>query len=330
MQDGAGFQAGSRPLFHPRSGQWWQMRVCRGLRGARIVAFLGNPAATDTPRSSRVMSLPEPTTAPPARRRASFSRLRISRVPLRAPAAGAWRTALREFAVIVAGVLAALAAQAWWESRQERDRERDYLVHLLADTRENEARLEAAVALDSAAVEAAARLGRALYGTGPLPSADTMAAGFMGGAFSSSDFRPLTGTYTALQAAGDLRLIRTDSLRAEIVAYGATLEYGRSMLQFFLQQGFGDAGRVARALPFLRGIFSMDGDSVRAQAARFPFEQLRQDPDAASALFAAQAAATNRLTHLRGLRDESRALRAMLEAERALRSARGRSSSRAP
>src|SRR5262245_48643887 len=38
-----------------------------------------------------------------------------------------WRITLREFVVIGTSVLAALAAQAWWDNGQERERERDYL-----------------------------------------------------------------------------------------------------------------------------------------------------------------------------------------------------------
>lgn len=67
------------------------------------------------------------------------------------PAPGSWRAAFREFVVIVAGVLAALAAQAWWTSHEDRARERDYLAQLLADTRENERRLETAIHEDEIA-----------------------------------------------------------------------------------------------------------------------------------------------------------------------------------
>ncbi|HEX8830342.1 MAG TPA: hypothetical protein VF705_04210, partial [Longimicrobium sp.] len=56
-------------------------------------------------------------------------------------AGGGWRGALREFGIIVAGVLCALGAQAWWEQHEERGREGDYLRQILADTRENERRL---------------------------------------------------------------------------------------------------------------------------------------------------------------------------------------------
>lgn len=45
-----------------------------------------------------------------------------------------------EFGIIVAGVLCALAAQAWWDGHQERGR--DYLRQVLAGTRENEDRLD--------------------------------------------------------------------------------------------------------------------------------------------------------------------------------------------
>lgn len=257
------------------------------------------------------MSQTEPPPAPSVRRRVGTLR----RPPLPRTLASGWRAAAREFAVIVAGVLAALGAQAWWDHREEREREREYLVQLLADTRENESRLDRAIGQDSLAQIAARRVAEALYGPGPLPPPDTMAAWFTGGAFSSSDFRPLSGTYGALLAGGDLRIIRTDSLRVGLVAYSATLEHERLMLQFFLEQGFGDAGSVVRSLPFMRRLFSADRDAFSEEARRFDFERLREDQGLAAALFAVQISNQNRITHLRRLRDETRQLRRLLEAE---------------
>lgn len=94
---------------------------------------------------------PSPIEIPPAGPPHRRSWLRSFRAPV------GWRNALREFVVIMAGVLAAFAAQAWWEDHQERTRERDYLHQLLADTRENERRLTNAIEEDSAAGRATAR-----------------------------------------------------------------------------------------------------------------------------------------------------------------------------
>src|SRR5438128_10064602 len=61
----------------------------------------------------------------------------------------AWRAGVREFVLILASVLAALAAQAWWQQREDRAREHDYLRQLLADPKANSAKLQHAIALDS-------------------------------------------------------------------------------------------------------------------------------------------------------------------------------------
>ncbi len=259
------------------------------------------PNPTDEPADPR----PEPEDSTP------------SPAPFSEP--GRWRGALREFVVIVAGVMAALGAQAWWEGREERGRERDYLTQLHADTRENERRLDDAIAVDSAAGWAAERLTGALYGPGPLPPSDTVLRWIGDRTFSSSDLQPLSGTYGALLATGDIRLIRTDSLRALLVAYDATLEHEQAMLRLFLEQIAGDPAAIARPMPFLRGMFF--GPSGGPPPA-VDVERLRRDPGMEAVLFAVQLSNANRLTHLRALRDETRRLRRALEAEPSLRNAK--------
>jgi hypothetical protein len=223
-----------------------------------------------------------------------------------------WRAALREFAIIVAGVLCALAAQSWWQAREERGRERDYLRQLQADTRENERRLDTAIAIDSTAGASVSRLAGTLFGSEPLPPPDTLVAWFRGEAFASSDFQPLSGSYGALLMAGDLRLIRNDSLRALLVSYAATLEHEQTMLGLFLEQSAGQPDRLARPMPFLRRMF-FGGSELWPR--EIDFERLRRDPDAESVFFALQVSNSNRLTHLRRLREETRRLRRALAAE---------------
>jgi hypothetical protein len=254
--------------------------------------------------------------APPPRRARTGAAL------VRLGAAVPWWAALREFAIIVAGVLAALGAQAWWQHREDVGRERDYLRQLLADTRENGRRLDEAVARDSVTGVDAARLAAALYRPGPLPPPDTLLAWFTDApVFSASDFRPLTGSYTALLTTGDIRLIRTDTLRSRLVGYEARLESERESLRFFFEQAFSDPGRLARALPFMRGTFIRDGGRPRTGAAAIDWAKIRGDPEVAAIMFSIQAANANRVAHLRGMRDETRELLRVLEAEPALREA---------
>lgn len=260
--------------------------------------------------------LEEGDAAPPAPRRP-----RAGRTLVRLGAAVPWWAALREFAIIVAGVLAALGAQAWWQHREDVGRERDYLRQLLADTRENERRLDEAVALDSITGVDAGRLAAALYGPGPLPPPDTLLAWFTDApVFSASDFRPLTGSYTALLTTGDIRLIRTDTLRSRLVGYEARLESERESLRFFFEQAFSDPGRLARVLPFMRGTF-VRGGGRSTDAAAVDWAKIRADPEVAAIMFSIQAANANRVAHLRGMRDETRGLLRVLEAEPALREA---------
>lgn len=223
-----------------------------------------------------------------------------------------WRAALREFAIIVAGVLCALAAQSWWQASEERRREQDYLRQLFEDTRENERRLDAAVTLDSVAGASLGRLAGALFGSAPLPAPDTLEARFRGEAFSSSDFQPLTGSYGALLMSGDLRLIRNDSLRALLVSYAASLEHEQAMLGLFLEQSAGEPDRIARPMPFLRGMVFDDASPGLRDA---DLARLRSDPDAQAVFFAMQVSNVNRITHLRRLRGETGRLRRALAAE---------------
>ncbi len=226
-----------------------------------------------------------------------------------------WHRWVREFAVIAAGALAALAAQSWWQNRQDRDRERDYMRRLLADTRENTRRIDQLITDDSSSEETVRRVAAFLYDTNAPPPRDTLVAWFLdGGVFSSSAFYPLTNTYTALLATGDLRLVRDDSLRSELVAYAARMDAEREGMGRYILQVFGDGSRIVRTFPFMRRLFSGDTARMREEARAFDFARLRRDSEATEFLFALENAKFNRLHHLRTLRRETAHLGERLEA----------------
>lgn len=223
-----------------------------------------------------------------------------------------WGGAFREFAVIVAGVLVALGAQAWWEGRQERRFEGDYLEQLLADTRENQTRLHAAIRLDSVSAWATGKAVAALDSDDASIPPDSV-LNWIRNAGAASDFKPLTGTYQALVGTGDLRLLRTDSLRILVARHAATLESEALRLHQLRGQLLSTIGPFVHAVPFMRRAFSGG-----LSAADVDVAALQQNPAAAVQLFTLQASAMNRLSGLRGLLAETEQLERVLLAEPAL------------
>ena len=136
-----------------------------------------------------------------------------------------WRPKLRWFAaeivVVVAGVLIALALNAWWGARQDRATEQSYLRQLAADLVETERVI----------ADTEARLATPEWATGELlrafksperPPRDSLVRWLV----DYGRLRvalPVTGTIEALIATGDLALVRDDSLRTAITAYAQAM-----------------------------------------------------------------------------------------------------------
>jgi hypothetical protein len=234
--------------------------------------------------------------------------------PSRAVAVVPWRSTIREFLVIVAGILSALAAQTLWTRHQDQEMERDYLLQLLTDTRENEHRANDAIEHEELIRAATASAMTVLEGTGPLPPPDSMMR-WIATTAGASEFRPLVGTYRALVGTGELHLIRNDSLRAILTEYSAEVESESERLRGLRNTVISQAGPIAREIPFIRGAFIQrikpltSADIVR----------MRSNTEAAVVLFTLQAANDNRLNGLRPIRDATVRLRKALEAEPALR-----------
>ena len=219
-----------------------------------------------------------------------------------------FKTAAREFVTIVAGVLCALAAQAWWQGREDGSREREYLRQLLSDTEVNQNRLEGAIRGDSIGGQSLTRIGEALFSDDPLPPSATLTEWISDGTWlRNSEFQPLTGTYTALISSGDLRVIRTDSLRALLVGYSAHLVQAESQLRFYLEQSGRSPNQLAVAFPFLPGL-AFDAGSFSAP----DYGALRRSIDAQGWFFALWVANANRLVRLRRLQEDTDRLHAAL------------------
>ncbi len=232
--------------------------------------------------------------------------------PTRLSIAFSWRHAAGEFILIVTGVLVAMAANSWWTSRQDHTKERSYLAQLLADTRANQVRVDSAVASDSAAMAATRRLLALLSDTGTDTGTDTDTASTQprdsarrdvpgGDAFSSPDFRPLLGTYTALLETGDLQLLDSPGLRFRLVAYQSSLESVRETVRHTAETMERHEDSYFRALlPLL-----LPARGARGPAFGRITEVARGRQDITIPLGAAMAARGRRLRVLRALRTET-------------------------
>jgi hypothetical protein len=136
-----------------------------------------------------------------------------------------WQRLIAELAVIVAGVLIALGADSWGEERQERIRAEEYLQQLLVDFQSTARQIESAIEGDTKTFESASGVIDRAY-RGRFPPADSLElpTGY-------HQFRPLTGTLAAIVQSGDLRLLESDTLRFELIAYSATLDEIQTMLR---------------------------------------------------------------------------------------------------
>lgn len=220
------------------------------------------------------------------------------------------RAALREFAVIVLGVVCALAAQAWWESRQEAEREQGSVKQLVADTEENQRRLAWALEQDGKSLAAASRMMDVFEGR-DTAATQAQVAQWVGEAASSSEFRAVTGTFRSLIGTGDLRLLRDEKLRSRIAAHAIDLENEQERLGQIRLVAMEQAKPLAHALPFM---LPMLGHGI--DKAQIDVKSLRGNVDAAEVFFVLQASHMNRLSGMKRLRDDAAALAASLSPKR--------------
>ena len=132
-----------------------------------------------------------------------------------------WRPKVRWFAaeivVVVAGVLIALALNAWWGARQDAAREQEYLRQLVEDLKETERDFERSEASQASRDAAATKLVRAFRSSSPPPADSVVLWSVLASWISIPSM--VTGAADALVETGDLNLIRDDSLRSSITHY---------------------------------------------------------------------------------------------------------------
>lgn len=159
-----------------------------------------------------------------------------------------WPRIFVEGAVIVASILLALAADAWWDERQEREEEQEILAGLESDFTANLSELEANLRRHEAMMD---RLFQLLAMSEPDAAAvpyDSLPS-FNLGLVNLSTFAPQDGTLDGLIASGNLDLIRDIGLRDRLVEWKRVVEDSREEAEDFRSAGV----RVIRRLSALGG-----------------------------------------------------------------------------
>jgi hypothetical protein len=179
-----------------------------------------------------------------------------------------------------------------WERQQERDQAEEYLMQLLVDFQETERRLQGTIAAETTRLEGVnSVIARALGG--PLPQADSLElpTGY-------NYFEPLTGTLVALVEGGDLRLLRSDSIRFGLIAFSALIHETEAVLRHTETLIWNSTERVALG----RARHSQSAASREANAGigwgQVDVAGVLNDPEIISALQVQAAATQIRLFNL--------------------------------
>ena len=234
-----------------------------------------------------------------------------------------WRRAIRDVALIVAGVLIALAANAWWQARQDQARARDYITQLLADVRENERTLRSAFELDSTTAHGVQRLLSGLDRV-PAPPRDSLRVWMQRPPVFYSDPRPRLGTVNALIETGDIRLFRDERLRSAVIAYASDMEEEQAEARraidvlvpggLLLARRFRDAG-LPTVGPGPDGRFRREALDRLTDRFVAGWPAIRSDPQVFEALLNATVGYSSRVSSLAAMLDATTRLRRVLESE---------------
>ena len=219
-----------------------------------------------------------------------------------------WRRLAAEFAVIVVGVLVALAVDAAREARDERTQEAVYLEQLRADLAATADSLAKAISVEQRARQSADRAISALNSI-RLPASDSLASWTAAATNSSAAFYPTMGTVTALVESGELRLIRDVDLRQGILEYHSRVQGALRIIDAVDPHMWRTMERLGQVLSWAALI-------EPGETQRFPidWEALAADRTVHAALYDLRLASHNRLFALGSLHESLEALRAQLGA----------------
>ncbi len=125
---------------------------------------------------------------------------------------------LVQLLILVLSILLAFAIDAWWDTRQERGRERDLLLGLREDFRSNRPGLENRVALARRMAEGTGGF-LDLLGSHDAPDVVTVPPAAIFATLGGPTYEPVTNTLDAAVSSGEIALLTNSKLRAELATW---------------------------------------------------------------------------------------------------------------
>jgi pimeloyl-ACP methyl ester carboxylesterase len=135
-----------------------------------------------------------------------------------------WARIVAEGVAIVGSILLAFALDAWWDRRAERRDELETLTRLAEEFDRSAEILAATQAFQDSVIRASEAL-LELIGPGAEPGVPTDSVGrLIYGSIRRGTFTPVSGVLGSVLSSGRLRIIISDSLRAELAAWPGLVE----------------------------------------------------------------------------------------------------------
>lgn len=141
-----------------------------------------------------------------------------------------WLRVVLEGVVIVASILLALAADAWWDGRQDRSDERSSLELIDRDLTDAIAQLQEFTVLMDGSLTAALSTYQALSGPPDQIDRSTVSAAIVRASLRRTISLP-SAAYTDLITTGNSRIISDRSLRDEILRFYASAERTQAIIE---------------------------------------------------------------------------------------------------
>ena len=139
-----------------------------------------------------------------------------------------WHQAIVEVSLIFAGVLTALAVDSWWDERQERVAETQYLLSLRTDFEANREQLGVRIAEEQRLLELGERL-HAFVESDSAALTRSELNSLLSSFFNPTTWTPVTGTYEEMLGSGRLLFIQNRELRSELSQYAHLLSVLRGI-----------------------------------------------------------------------------------------------------
>ena len=140
-----------------------------------------------------------------------------------------WKRISVEAAAIVASILFAFAIDAWWEERQDRNAEQDYLLTILADIDVVISEVERTIVRNEELNKSARHRVAALRGGDQL--SDSTEAAMLAEIWISFRLRANLDSYADLMSSGGVMLIQSPSVRGALSKLRSEMDFEQEIFQ---------------------------------------------------------------------------------------------------